>query len=186
MVKLYYSKGWRPTVPFRGFPFRQQFCQCCICRAVLCKKHPGLTLPCLYVLALSIGGNQAIQASASCSYAVLFLLMPTALQELGKQDFTLLLSLEQKLTSARERNLEMLNHNLEIQRAGFWSGMAEITQQPYSQEKILPLRSESIQRVLKHMTPLPCCTLLLHQLLGFQTHICYPNSLPFPEWLPFQ
>lgn len=144
MVKLCYSKGWRPVVPFRDFPFRQQICQCFICRAVLC-KHPGLSLPCLYVLALSIGRNQAIQASAPCSHAVLFLLVPTALQELGKQDFTLLLSLEQKLTSSRERNLEMLNHNPEIQRAGFRSGMAGITQQPYFQEKNLPLRSGSIQ-----------------------------------------
>lgn len=133
MVKLCYSKGWRPIVLLRDFPFRQQFCQCCICRAVHC-RHPGLGLPCPYVLALGIGRNRASQASAPCSYAVLFLLMPTALQQLGKQDFALLLSLEQKLTSARDRNLERLNHNPEIQRAGLRSGTAGITQQPYFQE----------------------------------------------------
>lgn len=69
-------------------------------RAVLC-RHPGLSLPCPYGLALGVGRNRAIQACPPCSYAVLFL-VPTALQELGKHDFTLLLSLEQKLTSARE------------------------------------------------------------------------------------
>lgn len=49
--------------------------------------------------------------------------MLAALQKLGRQDLPLLLSLEQNLTSARERTAEGLNH-LEIQEAGFKSGTA--------------------------------------------------------------
>lgn len=45
----------------------------------------------------------------------------------------------------RGRNLERVNHNLENQRAGSSSGTARITCQPYFQEKLLPLRSESIR-----------------------------------------
>ena len=56
--------------------------------------------------------GSSLQASPPGSYAVLLLLTSTALQELGKGDFTLLFSLEQKLTRARERNLGRLNHNL--------------------------------------------------------------------------
>lgn len=63
-------------------------------------------------------GNPALQPPAPCPHTVLFPLLLTALPELGKQDFILLLSPEQKRTSTRERNL---NHNLEIQRE---SGLA--------------------------------------------------------------
>lgn len=90
-------------------------------------QSPSLLCPAS--LSTGLAGNPGLQAPAPCPNTALFPLLLMALPECGKQDFILLLSPEEKHTSARERNL---NPNLEIQRD---SGMAGITQEPHCQVK---------------------------------------------------
>lgn len=101
-------KGQRATVPLGMFLTDRGSVP------VLFQAAPqSPSLLCPASLSTGLAENPAPQAPAPCPHTVLFPLLLTALPELGKQDFILLLSLEQKRKSARERNP---NHNLEIQR----------------------------------------------------------------------
>lgn len=136
MVKWCCSKRRKPIVPLRDLSLRA---------AVLPMSFLldcALQTPCAQFAQLACSSTlhhpeSSYPGSAPRSCAARFPLMLTALRELGRQDFTLLLSLEQNLTSARERTAEGLNH-LETQRAGFRSGTAGRAGQPYRPEKALP------------------------------------------------
>lgn len=107
-------------------------------------------------------------------YAVLFLLMLTALQELGKQDFLLLLFLEQKVRSSRGRK----------KSRQVWHGRNNPAALLPREMLVAEIRIHPMSSKAYHISS--CCPLLLCQLLCFQIYTCYPNSLSSPECLLFQ
>lgn len=107
-------------------------------------------------------------------YAVLFLLMLTALQELGKQDFILLLFLEQKVRSSRGRK----------KSRQVWHGRNNPAALLPRKMLVAEIRIHPMSFKTYHISS--CYPLLLCQLLCFQIYTCYPNSLSSPECLLFQ
>lgn len=135
-------------------------------------RLPHRALLCPASLSTALAGNPRLQAPAPCPHTVLFPLLLTALPELGKQDFILLLSLEQKCTSDRERNL---NHNLEIQRdSGLaWQGSLRSLTAKWNPT----LRSES-GSLKTHPIPFVLS-------LGSQPNMCSPSSTAFQQFNSF-